>query len=128
MPSINHLFTLKIFEKDVETSRHTAAGGPAAALRSRASLWTMLAESFLLSGQRSSARGCLRRAQRLRRRAAKEPKALQRSSTELFVDFKERELARRAALIRERLRGAPSGFRRASRCWQSCCGGGFCLV
>eukprot|EP00435_Cladocopium_sp_Y103_P062025 s1576_g23.t1 len=98
----------------------TWEGGRAAALRSRASLWTMLAESFLLCGEIQSAQKSLRRARLLRRKASKvqelgvscewglagwnsSPNPEGNSSTVLFTNFKERELSRRATLIAERI-------------------------
>jgi len=87
----------------------TWEGGISAALRSRASLWTMLAESFLLSGEVKNAQKSLRRARLLRRKASKhkEPNSEAfegNSSTALFTSFKERELSRRATLIAEKIR------------------------
>ncbi|CAE7231550.1 unnamed protein product [Symbiodinium sp. CCMP2456] len=90
----------------------TWEGGKAAAFRNRASLWTMVAEASLLCNEpRVRARRALKRARLLRRKAAKWQKQERQtreagpgaSSAGLFAEFKERELARRAALIEDHL-------------------------
>ncbi|CAE8694413.1 unnamed protein product, partial [Polarella glacialis] len=84
--------------------------GPAAQLRSQASLWTMAAEASLLLGEPlRRVKLAVRRAGNLRRKAAAlleaasaagETAAEQATaSTRLFAEFKERELERRAELI-----------------------------
>ncbi|CAE7253536.1 tfdA [Symbiodinium sp. CCMP2592] len=91
----------------------TWEGGKAAAFRNRASLWTMVAEASLLCNEpRVRARRALKRARLLRRKAAKWQKQERQpreagpgaSSAVLFAEFKERELARRAALIEDHLK------------------------
>eukprot|EP00913_Durusdinium_trenchii_P032525 g30450.t1 len=99
----------------------TWEGGRAAALRSRASLWTMLAESSLLTGDLPQAKKSLKHARVLRRQASKlhrqeplEEGKEGNSSTALFIQFKERELARRAKLIAAQIEGGQTAVSKVS--------------
>ncbi|CAK9019139.1 unnamed protein product [Durusdinium trenchii] len=79
----------------------------------------MLAESSLLTGDLPQAKKSLKHARVLRRQASKLHRQARRcavgnSSTALFIQFKERELARRAKLIAAQIEGGQTAVSKVS--------------